>query len=160
MSSITEIPITNWAGPFGAELQKKAVTALEDDSVLFFSSLAFKLDDNEKRFLDPKLVDDSKAVSYNPETRRMVHCAASEADKPAVAAMIHRFCDYSQGLIEGLLPQYKGKLTPAGATLRPVEAEGRHQEWRKDDTRLHVDAFPTTPLNGKRILRLFSNVDR
>jgi 3-deoxy-D-manno-oct-2-ulosonic acid (Kdo) hydroxylase len=45
------------------------------------------------------------------------------------------------------------------ASLRPVEAAGRATSWRKDDTRLHVDAFPTTPLNGKRILRLFTNVN-
>ena len=35
----------------------------------------------------------------------------------------------------------------------------RKQSWRKDDTRLHVDSFPATPSNGKRILRVFSNVN-
>lgn len=29
----------------------------------------------------------------------------------------------------------------------------------KDDTRLHVDAFPATPNQGKRILRVFSNIN-
>jgi len=30
--------------------------------------------------------------------------------------------------------------------------------YRKDDTRLHVDAFPATPMGEHRILRVFSNV--
>jgi hypothetical protein len=31
--------------------------------------------------------------------------------------------------------------------------------WRKDDTRLHIDAFPSRPNRGERILRVFSNVN-
>jgi hypothetical protein len=31
--------------------------------------------------------------------------------------------------------------------------------WRKDDTRLHVDAFPSRPNHGERILRVFCNVN-
>src|SRR5262249_28352540 len=31
--------------------------------------------------------------------------------------------------------------------------------WRKDDARLHVDSFPATPSGGRRILRLFTNVN-
>jgi hypothetical protein len=30
--------------------------------------------------------------------------------------------------------------------------------WRKDDSRLHIDAFPSRPNGGERILRVFSNV--
>ena len=30
---------------------------------------------------------------------------------------------------------------------------------RKDDRRLHVDAFPSNPVQGRRILRVFANVD-
>jgi hypothetical protein len=31
--------------------------------------------------------------------------------------------------------------------------------WRKDDSRLHVDAFPSRPNRGERILRVFANVN-
>ena len=73
--------------------------------------------------------------------------------------MMHRFVGSAKQLVENLLPSYKSKLSLGRASLRPVEAAGRAQSWRKDDTRLHVDAFPATPLNGKRILRIFSNVN-
>jgi hypothetical protein len=36
---------------------------------------------------------------------------------------------------------------------------GRAVSWRKDDTRLHVDAFPSRPNRGERILRVFCNVN-
>src|SRR5262249_55300448 len=44
-------------------------------------------------------------------------------------------------------------------SFRPAEIEGRALSWRKDDRRLHVDAFPSRPLRGRRILRVFSNVN-
>jgi hypothetical protein len=31
--------------------------------------------------------------------------------------------------------------------------------WRKDDSRLHIDAFPSRPCGGERILRVFANVN-
>jgi hypothetical protein len=37
---------------------------------------------------------------------------------------------------------------------------GRETSWRKDDRRRHVDAFPSTPTGGARILRVFLNVDQ
>ena len=49
-------------------------------------------------------------------------------------------------------------LTRGRTSFRPVEIAGRPSSWRKDDTRLHIDAFPATPSQGRRILRVFANV--
>src|SRR5207248_11543487 len=54
---------------------------------------------------------------------------------------------------------YRGRTVRARASFRPVEISGRKTSWRKDDTRLHVDAFPASPVQGRRILRVFSNVN-
>jgi hypothetical protein len=40
-----------------------------------------------------------------------------------------------------------------------LRVESRHTSWRKDDSRLHVDAFPSRPNRGERILRVFANVN-
>ena len=40
-----------------------------------------------------------------------------------------------------------------------MRVEGRPTSYKKDDTRLHVDAFSSTPNQGRRILRVFSNVN-
>lgn len=159
MQPTIQIPTSEWDKAPARDIQETAMAALEDGTVLFFPQLAFGLTAGEARFLTPDLVGDSKNVSYNFATRKIGHCACPDPDKPAVAEMMHRFCGQAKTLIENLLPSYKAGLTMGRASLRPVEAAGRAQSWRKDDTRLHVDSFPTTPLNGKRILRVFSNVN-
>jgi hypothetical protein len=159
MEPTIQIPISEWETAPARDSQETALAALENGSVLFMPQLAFTLTSAEARFLTPGLVGDSKNVSYNFATRKIGHCACADAEKPAVAEMMHRFCGQAKMLIENLLPSYKTGLSMGRASLRPVEAAGRAQTWRKDDTRLHVDSFPTTPLNGKRILRVFSNVN-
>ena len=57
------------------------------------------------------------------------------------------------------MPAYTGKLRIAPTSYRPSQVETRAQSWRADDRRLHVDAFPSRPNYGERILRVFTNVD-
>jgi hypothetical protein len=47
----------------------------------------------------------------------------------------------------------------ARTSFRPQPAVGRAVSWRKDDSRLHVDAFPSRPNQGARILRVFTNLN-
>jgi hypothetical protein len=70
-----------------------------------------------------------------------------------------RFSDAAAKLIDGLLPHYRGKLQRARTSFRPAEIAGRSSSWRKDDTRLHIDSFPASPTQGRRILRVFTNVN-
>jgi hypothetical protein len=72
--------------------------------------------------------------------------------------MMARFAASTQRLLEQLLPHYAGGLQMARTSFRPLEIAGRSTSWRKDDTRLHVDAFPSSPTQGTRILRVFSNI--
>jgi hypothetical protein len=44
-------------------------------------------------------------------------------------------------------------------SFRPSVVETREQSWRADDRRLHVDAFPSRPNRGERLLRVFANVN-
>jgi hypothetical protein len=76
-----------------------------------------------------------------------------------LARFIRRFSDATASLVQRLLPGYGDRLIRARASFRPAEIAGRQTTWRKDDTRLHVDAFPATPSGGRRILRVFSNVN-
>jgi hypothetical protein len=39
-----------------------------------------------------------------------------------------------------------------------VQVEGRHYSRISDDRLLHIDAFPSRPMRGRRILRFFANV--
>jgi len=73
--------------------------------------------------------------------------------------VLRRFSASAASLVAQLLPEYDGRLVRRRASFRPAEIAGRQTSWRKDDTRLHLDAFPTSPTHGDRILRVFSNVN-
>jgi hypothetical protein len=76
-----------------------------------------------------------------------------------LADVMARFSRDAERLLQTLLPSYRHHLTRARASFRPAEVAGRRTSWRKDDTRLHVDAFPASPVQGRRIIRVFSNVN-
>jgi hypothetical protein len=73
--------------------------------------------------------------------------------------MLARYHECALTLIQMLLPQYAHALQSGRTSFRPAEVAGRRLSAKKDDTRLHVDAFPSTPTGGKRILRVFTNVN-
>ena len=81
------------------------------------------------------------------------------ATQAQLTAMITRFRAQALGLIEALLPHYTSALRLAPTSYRPMQVESRQQSWRADDRRLHVDAFPSRPIYGYRILRVFANVN-
>jgi hypothetical protein len=72
--------------------------------------------------------------------------------------MLRRFGDAAEALLRDLLPGYAPALERARTSFRPAEIAGREYSPRHDDRLLHVDAFPSRPMRGRRILRLFCNV--
>jgi hypothetical protein len=73
-----------------------------------------------------------------------------------LAAMMERFGRQATGLVHALLPYTN--VERARTSFRPVEVKGRHYSKISDDRLLHIDAFPTRPMRGRRILRFFANV--
>src|SRR5471030_859844 len=71
--------------------------------------------------------------------------------------MMERFGASATALVDALLP-YRN-VERARTSYRPVQVEGRHYSKISDDRLLHVDAFPSRPMQkGRRILRFFANV--
>ena len=131
---------------------------LEDGGVLVLPQLAFALDERERCFLDVRWSDGrAKNISLDGAT---LHGAAGGADDLArLAAMIDRFRRSASALVAALFPRYRPALAGARTSFRPQPASRLPASWRKDDTRLHVDAFPSRPNRGQRILRIFCNVN-
>jgi hypothetical protein len=133
------------------------VTGLETGAVLFFPRLAFTLADSEKPFLDAGVSDGkAKNISLDPATGRLQATALTGARAEALAAMIERFGAAATALVAALLP-YRN-VERARTSFRPVQVEGRRYSKINDDRLLHVDAFPSRPMRGRRILRFFANV--
>ncbi|MBX9382460.1 Kdo hydroxylase family protein, partial [Serratia marcescens] len=138
-----------------------AVSELEQGKVLFLPELAFTLSEQEMPLLDPALVDPKrKNISYQPLSGKLTGVAVAER-RQQVQQLLERYYQSCRQLIAGLLPEYQEALHhPTGSLrLHPVSAWRANSSWRKDDSRLHVDAFPSRPNYGERILRIFTNIN-
>lgn len=72
---------------------------------------------------------------------------------------MHGYAEFAQKLVTSLFPHYQPHLIWGRTSYRPAEIRDRVISKRKDDTRLHVDSFAATPVNGLRILRVFCNIN-
>lgn len=140
---------------------RRVVDALEQGKVLFLPSLAFQLSPKEQALLTPELVDPKrKNISFNAQTGRLNGVAQAEK-KNQVQALLQRHHDYACQLVSSLMPEYQSALHAPVNSLRlhPINVWRDSTSWRKDDSRLHVDAFPSRPNHGERILRIFTNIN-
>ncbi len=155
--AVLTLPLRQWA----AAETSSAVSELEQGKVLFLPELAFTLSEQEKPLLDPTLVDPKrKNISYQPLSGKLTGVAVAERQQQ-VQQLLERYYQSCRQLIAGLLPEYQEVLHhPTGSLrLHPVSAWRAKNSWRKDDSRLHVDAFPSRPNYGERILRIFTNIN-
>lgn len=151
------LAISDWNGPYDAALKARAVSALEQGAVLFFPNLAFRLTDSEKPFLDASVSDGkAKNISLDHTTGKLQASSLTGGRAAGLAAMIERFGGQATQLVHDLLP-YRN-VERARTSFRPVEVKGRHYSKISDDRLLHIDAFPSRPMRGRRILRFFANV--
>src|SRR5262245_42989754 len=153
---IETIDVTSWQEPLG----RGTVDALEDGKVLFFPRLEFLLYESEKRFLSPSHVDPkSKNISFDANTGDAKHALGTPCEVTSIVAMMRRYYERARALVAAIMPSYSEALAVGRTSFRPVEIRGRESSPRKDDSRLHIDAFPSMPVGARRILRVFSNVN-
>jgi len=159
-NSIFELPLRTWQEGVQPTLRKRAHESLEAGGVLYLPQLDFSLHEEEKRFLSPDWSDGkAKNIYLRGKERNLRGFSGSEDDALALATLIERYASSVQQLVAELFPSYAGKLEIANTSFRPLEAAGRAQSWRHDDSRLHTDAFPSKPTHGTRIMRVFCNVN-
>src|SRR5471030_2858434 len=158
MQKIVELSVMDWQFSADPMQQKSALDALENGSVLLLPQLPFRLSPQEKALLT-SVEGSAKNISWDPARGVRGNDGATRRDPAALQTMLSRYAASTQSLLQALLPAYRGALRPGKTSFRPVEISGRKTSWRKDDTRLHVDSFPSSPNQGKRILRVFTNVN-
>ena len=146
--------------PVAADSCYCSADALEAGQIVFLPKYGFPVAASyQPLFSQSILRKDSKSVSYSPVTRRLYGAAGSRQSLSLLQEMTRRFGDFAQKTVTRLLPIYGTGLIPARVSFRPIEIETRPMPWRHDDTRLHIDAFPSSPIQGNRILRLYCNVN-
>jgi hypothetical protein len=159
MTTVTQIGGVEWLKPQSEEAVAAAQPALEAGHVLFLPALPFAVEPLEALLFTPSILGSSKNASYDPASGRLGGTTATGHDAQTLRRFVHRFSESAASLVDWLLPAYRGRIVRGRASFRPAELAGRQSSWRRDDTRLHVDSFPATPSGGRRILRVFSNVN-
>ncbi len=159
MSRFLELDIADWGAACSAQTHSLATSALEAGCVLLLPHLAFALAAGEEALMSPAVAGRAKNVSFDLATGRVRGTEAPPAERAALEAMMRRFAEHARTLLLNLAPGYARGLEMGRTSFRPAEVAGRATSWRKDDTRLHVDSFPASPVRDRRILRLFSNVN-
>lgn len=149
-----------WNAAIAAPAASEATCALETGQLLYLPRLAFALAADERRFLSPQWSDGkAKNVSYDPSSKAIRHTAARGDDRAALARLMERYAQSARSLVTALCPGYARDLAWGLTSFRPVSAAGRETSPRKDDMRVHVDAFASRPVRGQRLLRVFCNIN-
>lgn len=137
---------------------KTSATALLESGRIVLYPAGFALYPEELRLKDPALCGGAKNISLAADGT-LKHAAATPAARLRLKTMMARYAAFALDLVTAIAPQYRGRLIRGRTSFRPTEIAGRRSSVLKDDSRLHVDAFPARPTGGMRILRVFTNVN-
>ena len=141
------------------ESESDAAQTLEGGHVLWQRTPTFVLTEAERPLLSSSVLARGKNISFDPATGKVGGSALVGGDAGRLHAMLARFSDDAYTLVGRALPAYRERVRRGRTSFRPIEVAGRASSWRQDDTRLHIDSFPASPVRGARILRVFANVN-
>ncbi len=134
---------------FAIRLERRGLVELDDTR--------FTLAPAEALLLSPAASDGrAKNISLGPGGG--VRGAAAEV-MPELSRLLGRYADWADAAVRRLAPRYAAGLRRGRTSLRTRAVEQGAISPRKDDRRLHVDAFASQPTGGHRILRVFSNIN-
>jgi hypothetical protein len=134
---------------------------LERGQVLSFRAVPFDFPDDDRKFLLARNAAESrfhKNISYRPASG-VLRGFADRADRERLQRVMRNFSQETAQFVAKFLAPYAGGLKLDFASFRPLEEKGRDLPLHKRNDLLHVDAFPTRPTRGGRILRAFVNIN-
>jgi hypothetical protein len=140
--------------------ETNGAAVLEAGDVLWQRAGFFAIEPPEQAMFSPRVLASGKNVSFDPASGQVGGSSLTGETADVLRRMLSRFSDEAHAFVERTCPPYAEHITRGRTSFRPVEIAGRSSSWRKDDTRLHIDAFPATPVHGRRILRVFANVNQ
>jgi hypothetical protein len=135
---------------------------LEQGNILLLPTTPFLPTEEECAFLRGQKQTDRgshKNIAYKPHLHKVT--GADTSDAANAERMRSILAQYSEGALEclgRLFPNYARLWRVDYASFRPVEEQGRKLPVRHRNDLMHLDAFPTRPTHGGRILRAFTNI--
>jgi hypothetical protein len=145
-------------GPLAALEQQ-----LERGAIVVYARCPFALPEgDDRRFLMAQEHSRwaHKNICYNPHTGRVTGFRRrSRGQAERLRRLLAAFARAATAWLARELPRYACAWQPDRATLRPEEEATRRLRLTARNDLLHIDAFPTRPALGRRILRLFVNIN-
>jgi hypothetical protein len=143
--------------------ERQIAERLERGEVVHYPICPFQLPQNEERqfLLEQKLASRAhKNISYDPAKDRT---AGYRLEDHRQASRLHDLLSTFSAVVTAWLtnnvPRYATAWRLDQVTFRPEEEATRRLRHNARNDLLHVDAFPSRPTNGYRILRVFANVN-
>jgi hypothetical protein len=138
--------------------------ALEAGCVLYFARTPVPLPPDDIDTLLGQQQSGSrmhKNISYKPDTDLLGGVdrkSTPAAEVEQLHAIMRRYSSTVADFLSKFLGPYESQWRRDYASYRPIEEKGRDLPLRRRNDLLHVDAFPTRPTRGMRILRFFHNI--
>ncbi len=154
-------PPSGWGDRPDAEDRARAwCERLEAGEILYFPAPPFSLPDPDRALLLGQRWDGSaihKNISYRPGADALGGFGGAGAARAEVHRVLRECSARLLGFPGEFLRPYRGRFQADYASFRPVKEEGRGLPLQRNDL-LHMDAFPSRPTRGGRILRVFTNL--
>jgi hypothetical protein len=100
-----------------------------------------------------------KNIAYRPASGRLGGVSdIPRGDRETIRRALAEFSRQAVRFAAELFPGYARSWSVGYTSFRPFEEEGRPLRTRSRNDLMHVDAFPSRPTHGDRILRLFTNI--
>jgi hypothetical protein len=101
-----------------------------------------------------------KNISYDPRSGKVAGFRwQSDQQAQKLQRLLANFSRGATDWLTGALPRYAAGWQADRATLQPEEEATRQLRMHARNDLLHIDAFPSRPTGGARILRLFVNIN-
>jgi hypothetical protein len=137
--------------------------ALEAGDILLFARSPFELPAEDRQFLLAQRQTDAryhKNIAYRPRQDRVTGVARQfPEDAERLRRVLREYSRRAVAFAAGLFPTYARRWRIDYASFRPQEEAGRQLSLRARNDLVHVDAFPTRPSRGDRLLRVFTNIN-
>jgi len=136
---------------------------LEEGHILGFPGIPFDFPEGDRRFLLQQRQSDGrihKNISYRPK-QDVLRGSVTESreDTTRLHQIMRHYSEEVTSFLSKVLKPYAPHWSLDFASFRPEEEKGRDLPLHKRNDLMHVDAFPTRPTRGNRILRCFTNIN-
>jgi len=143
------------------QLARAQCAQLEAGNILLCLDTPFALDNADLAALQrcESVRTLRKNITYDPARDRLTGAGRRAGrQRERLRSIMRRYSQHTTAWLGVTLLPYARSWHVDLASLRPIEEEQRRLPYLQRNDLLHIDAFPSRPTNGARILRVFTNV--